>query len=142
MARGTKTWLLGVPLDICEMLLRTSPLGRLGVVVDGRPVVFPVCGVYVGGTVAFPTRPGTKLHAALTWPWVCYEVDGVSRDGQGGWSVLVQGRAEIVTDPREIELAASLRAAPWHTGDDVIWVRIVPDEISGRRIEAEGPLTR
>src|SRR5207247_6968751 len=65
-----KTWLLGIPVEICEMLLRTSPVGRLGVVVDGRPVVFPVCGVYVGGTIVFPTTPGTKLHAALTWPWV------------------------------------------------------------------------
>ena len=141
MGSGPRTWLLGVPIDICEMLLRTTPLGRLGVVVDGRPVVFPVCGVYVGGTVAFPTVPGTKLHAALTWPWVCYEVDGVSRDGQQGWSVIVQGRAEVVTDTRDIELATALRTAPWRTSGDVVWVRIVPDEISGRRIEPDERFT-
>jgi hypothetical protein len=65
----------------------------------------------------------------------------VSRDGQTGWSVIVHGCAEVVSDTREIELAASLRMAPWRTTDDVIWVRIVPDEISGRRIEADAPLT-
>jgi len=137
VAHPSQTWLVHLPRDVCEMLLRTSPVGRLGVVVDGRPEVFPICHVFEGGCVAFPTNVGTKLHAALRWPWVCYEIDGMSADNESAWSVIVSGRAEVVSDPRELRLAAALRMSPWRTGDDVVWMRIVPSAISGRRIEAD-----
>ena len=140
MARASQTWLVHLPMDACEMLLRTTPIGRLGVVVDGHPEVFPICHVYEGGCIAFPTNPGTKLHAALTWPWVCYEIDGVSPDGESGWSVMVTGHAEVMTDAREARLSAALRMSPWRTGDDVIWMRIVPSSITGRRIEADSSI--
>lgn len=140
MPGGTRTWLVELPLDVCEMLLRTAPVGRLGVVIDGHPEVYPICHVYVDGCIAFPTNLGTKLHAALSWPWVCFEVDGVSPDGQSGWSVMVTGEAEVLDDADDIERAASLRLAPWRTSGDAVWVRIIPETMSGRRIEADTPL--
>ena len=41
----------------CEDLLAAATLGRLGVVVDGRPEIFPVNHVYdrESGCVVFPT---------------------------------------------------------------------------------------
>jgi uncharacterized protein len=99
--------------------------------------VFPICHVFQGGCVMFPTTPGTKLHAALAWPWVCYEVDGIGADGESGWSVMVTGQAEVLSDPREIDAAARARLSPWRTGDDVVWMRIVPTTTTGRRIEAD-----
>jgi uncharacterized protein len=108
------------------------------VIVDGRPQIFPVNHVYdrPSGCVVFPTRAGTKLHGALDWPWVAFEVDGLDRDGGGGWSVLVAGRAEEVTDPDLIDRAATAREALWGAGHGTHWVRIVPSEVSGRRISA------
>src|SRR3712207_4080973 len=101
---AVRTWLVDIGPEQCEDLLEATPLGRLGVVVDGRPEIFPVSHVFDRSSrcVLFPTNVGTKLHGALDWPWVAFEVDGVEPDDQGGWSVLVVGQAEEVTDPDEI----------------------------------------
>jgi nitroimidazol reductase NimA-like FMN-containing flavoprotein (pyridoxamine 5'-phosphate oxidase superfamily) len=135
-----RTWLIGISTDecACAHLLSASGLGRLAVIVNGRPQIFPVNHVYdrPSGCVVFPTRAGTKLHGALDWPWVAFEVDGLDRDGGGGWSVLVAGRAEEVTDPELIARAATAREALWGAGRGTHWVRIVPSEVSGRRISA------
>jgi uncharacterized protein len=133
-----QTWLVDLSVEQCEDLLARSPLGRLGVIVDGRPEIFPVSHVFdrTGRCVAFPTNERTKLHAARNWPWVAFEVDGLEADGEGGWSVLVVGRAEEITEPEEIERLSSMRRAHWRSGDAVRWIRIVPSKTTGRRIRA------
>ena len=52
-----------------------------------------------------------------------------------GWSVLVQGRAEIVDDP-ELLARYEDELDSWAIGDntEVSWLRIMPDEVSGRRL--------
>ena len=136
-----QTWLLHLSEEDCEERLRGAVVGRVGVLIDGRPEVFPVCHVYQDGCVLFPTNVGTKMHAALQWPYVAFEVDGIDADetsveGLRGWSVMVTGRAEEVTDIAEIERAAALRTMPWQSSPSLRWVRIVPEKITGRRIDA------
>lgn len=133
-----QTWLLDIAVEECENLLAGSTLGRLGVIVDGRPEIFPVNHVFdrESRCVVFPTNARTKLHAALNWPWVAYEVDGIEPGDEGAWSVLVVGRAEEMTDPAEIARVAPLRHVLWRSGDAVHWVRIVASKMTGRRISA------
>lgn len=133
-----ETWLVHLGSQECEDLLAEALLGRLAVVVDGRPEIFPVGYVFDrrSGCVAFPTAPRTKLHAAMSWPWVAFEVDGSGPDEGAGWSVLVVGRAEQVTDPEELRRLERLRRTPWASGEGVRWVRIVPSKTSGRRVHA------
>ncbi len=133
--------MLHLPREECEELLRGSTVGRLGVVVDGKPEIFPVCHIFQDGCVLFPTNMGTKMHAALSWPYVCFEADAIEADevaveGMRGWSVMVTGRAEEVTETAEIDRAAALRTVPWRTSSSLRWVRIVPSTITGRRIDA------
>jgi nitroimidazol reductase NimA-like FMN-containing flavoprotein (pyridoxamine 5'-phosphate oxidase superfamily) len=142
MASEPDTWLVYLTRAECEELLATADLGRLGVLVDGKPEVYPICHVYVDGAIAFPTSPGTKMHAALEWPYVGFEVDGIEDDGMTGWSVMVTGRAEEIDDPVEQQRLAGLRTVPWRTSPSLRWVRIVPSEISGRRILAMHPFPR
>ena len=142
MANDADTWLIYLTRTECEDLLRTADLGRVGVIVDGKPEVFPVCHVYVDGAVAFPTSTGTKTHAALAWPYVGFEIDGIDDDGMTGWSVMVTGRAEEIDDPVEQQRLATLRAVPWRTNPSLRWIRIVPSEISGRRILGVRPFPR
>jgi hypothetical protein len=58
---------------------------------------------------------GSKLAAALRGAPVAFEADGVDQDHQvGGWSVVVRGRAEEITDEDKL---AELRRTPllaWH----------------------------
>ncbi len=133
-----QTWLINISPEECADLLASSELGRLGVVVEGRPQIFPVNHVYdrPSGCVLFPTRAGTKVHAALDWPWVAFEVDGLEPDGDGGWSVLVVGRAELVEDPGDVARAAQARRVLWAAGRGTRWLRIVPTTMTGRRISA------
>jgi nitroimidazol reductase NimA-like FMN-containing flavoprotein (pyridoxamine 5'-phosphate oxidase superfamily) len=137
---ATRTWLEQLPVAECRRRLATSVLGRISVFVEGRPEIFPVNHVYESstGAIVFPTNAGTKAWAALHWPWVGFEIDGIEPgagpDGPTGWSVLVVGRAEEVTDPEEIRWAASMRPVLWAVGPSTHWLRIVPARITGRSI--------
>jgi uncharacterized protein len=134
-----RTWLIDIPIEECRRLLAQAVLGRLGVIVDGRPEIFPVNHVFDANSdcVVFPSKDRTKLRAALSWPWVAFEVDGLGPGNSGGWSVLVVGRAEEVLDAEEIERLAAQRSVLWAAGRSTRWIRIVPSKITGRRISAD-----
>jgi len=133
-----QTWIIDMTVEDCEGRLAAAALGRLGVIVDGRPQIFPVNHVYDARSrsIAFPTNDRTKLHAALGWPWVAFEVDGLEPDGTSGWSVMVLGRAEEITDADEVTRLAAQRSAPWAGGPTARWIRIVPTSTTGRVISA------
>jgi uncharacterized protein len=124
--------------DDCAELLASSMLGRLGVIVDGQPEIFPVNYVYDrdSGSIAFATSPGTKLYVALKSPSVAFEVDDVDPDGEGGWSVLVVGKAQVLTASEHVARLASERCVRWGSAESLTWVRIVPSKLTGRRIDA------
>jgi nitroimidazol reductase NimA-like FMN-containing flavoprotein (pyridoxamine 5'-phosphate oxidase superfamily) len=135
-----RTWRIEIPPEECEELLAGAELGRLGVVVAGRPEIFPVNHVYDAstGSVVFPTNERTKWRAALDWPWVAFEVDGMEADRTGGWSVAVVGRAEELTDDSDFARLSQHRAVAWvaDRGPATHWLRIVPSKITGWRITA------
>src|SRR6516225_6408037 len=80
----------------CLELLATHRFGRIAVVVDGRPVVFPINYALEGDSVVFRTAPGTKLSGAALGH-VAFEIDGVNEATQTGWSVIVQGVGSEIT---------------------------------------------
>jgi uncharacterized protein len=80
----------------CFRRLAAHDFGRLGVVVKGRPLIFPVNYALCQHVIAIRTAPGTKLtHAPGTH--VAFEIDGFDPSSGTGWSVLVQGRAVDAT---------------------------------------------
>ena len=122
----------------CFGLLAGGTLGRVAVVDDRGPVVFPVSFILDRHTVVFRTEPGTKLHAAARGSLVCFEADGIDAAGRVGWSVIVRGEITEVTDPAEL---ARLRALPLRVqapGAREHYVRILPAVLTGRRIVAAG----
>jgi nitroimidazol reductase NimA-like FMN-containing flavoprotein (pyridoxamine 5'-phosphate oxidase superfamily) len=134
-----RTWLEELHPGECAVLLEASWLGRIGVVVDGHPEIFPVNHAYEPetGGVVFPTNARTKLHAALEHPLVAFEVDGVDELGSG-WSVLLIGPAEEITDPREIQRADARRKVRWAVSDRSHWIRVRRARLTGRRITLVG----
>jgi uncharacterized protein len=119
----------------CLEFLASHSVGRIAVVSDGGPVVFPVNYVLEGRTVAFRTDPGTKLGAA-TMRRVAFEIDEVDPIYHSGWSVLVQGIGEEVTDALDSwsEKVTAKRLEPWAAGAKEHWVAIARPVFSGRRI--------
>ncbi|MGY1745991.1 pyridoxamine 5'-phosphate oxidase family protein [Blastococcus sp. SYSU D00695] len=125
-----------IPVDECYRLLGTHELGRLGINAEHFPIVVPVNYALDGTTIVIRTQPGSKLTAARHAN-VVFEVDEVDRRTRSGWSVLVRALAEEVGDEHRAELVARTRAAdvrPWAPGEHGHWLRLIPQEVSGRRI--------
>jgi nitroimidazol reductase NimA-like FMN-containing flavoprotein (pyridoxamine 5'-phosphate oxidase superfamily) len=120
----------------CFELLAREHLGRVAVVDDLGPVVFPVNFILDRHMVIFRTSEGTKLDAACRGSRVAFEVDGTDTAAHTGWSVLVRGEAIEVTDPTELARLRKLPLDPWAPGTKAHYVRILPAALTGRRIWA------
>ena len=123
----------------CLRLLAARQVGRVGVVIAGRPVVLPVNYVLDADTVIFRTAAGTKLDAALRSATVAFEIDHTDPVFQTGWSVLASGRAELVTGAHDLAHAATLPLRPWASHEMSNWVRVHLDELTGRRVVSVVP---
>ena len=120
----------------CYRLLRSQTVGRLGVIADGYPLIFPVNYVMNRSSVLIRSRPGTKLTAADRQN-VTFQVDKINSVEESGWSVLLRGQGEVVSaGPRDAIRMSAERSGlkPWVPGDDFQLVRVIPNGISGRRI--------
>lgn len=121
--------------DECLSLLTgESFLGRLGVIVDGHPEIFPVNYLADANAIVFCTAPGTKLDAIQRGSPVTFEVDDHQPLHHAGWSVAVRGPATVVTDPDELSRLRDGPLRSWVRGAAANWVRIEITEISGRRL--------
>jgi transcriptional regulator with XRE-family HTH domain len=116
----------------CYARLATHEVGRLAGGVDHVPWVLPVNYVPDGRDIVFTTRPGSPL--ADIRGSVAFEVDDVDRYARLGWSVLVIGVAEAVTDPVEIAGLTEAGGGAWLAGRGELWFRIRPGRVTGRRL--------
>ena len=91
------------------------------------------------GTIVFRTAKGTKLAAAVLGHSVAFEADGHDTDKGEAWSVVIKGRAEEIRSVHELLDTTALPLFPWQAGPKHHFVRIVPDDISGRRFPIVGP---
>ncbi|HEX2029204.1 MAG TPA: pyridoxamine 5'-phosphate oxidase family protein [Nitriliruptorales bacterium] len=124
----------------CLRLLGSVAVGRIAVDADGGPTVLPVNYVVDEWTIVVRTTFGAKLVAAALERPVAFEVDDFDAATRTGWSVLVKGTAEVVTSAEVIDRLQDLGLDTWAEGvTRDRWVRIHPNQITGRRIP---PLTR
>ncbi|MFI9722728.1 pyridoxamine 5'-phosphate oxidase family protein [Streptomyces sp. NPDC052396] len=118
----------------CWARLGTHGIGRLSLSVDTGPVVLPVNFVVDARTIVYRTDPAGAA-AAPAGAQLAFETDRIDDQLRNGWSVLVVGTADHVTDPAVVRaLAERPGSAPWAGGVRNLWVRIVPGRISGRTI--------
>ncbi|RLU83110.1 XRE family transcriptional regulator [Streptomyces griseocarneus] len=120
----------------CWERLGTHGIGRLGLSTESGPVVLPMNFLVDGRSVVYRTEhdgPAAVAEGTL----VAFEADHIDERLSSGWSVLVTGDAEHVTDPGTVRsLAERPGARPWAGGRRDLWVRVVPGEVSGRTIRA------
>jgi hypothetical protein len=118
----------------CWTLMRTCEVGRLAVSIAEHPDIFPVNFMVDHGSIVFRTAEGTKLAGAVLGRAVAFEVDGYDGASGEAWSVVVKGSAHEVERMHELFDIADLPLFPWHAGPKHRYVRIVPVEITGRRL--------
>ena len=131
---GTHAAMEELEQGTCWALLAAAEVGRLAVVVDSAPDVFPVNHAVLDQRVLMRTAAGTKLFASLGRD-VAFEVDGL--EGATAWSVVAKGVAEEVLD-EEGRRVADERLDPWLDSDTQHVLAIRVDSITGRRFPVRG----
>ncbi len=117
----------------CWGLIGTRGVGRIALNAEPGPAVFPVNYAVDARTIVYRTAP--RAAAPPDGAKVSFQVDHIDDHLRQGWSCLILGEARHVDDPAESErLSALPGTTPWAGGHRALWVRIRPDEITGRRI--------
>jgi uncharacterized protein len=122
--------------DECLSLLDQHHLGRVAFLKGTAPIILPVNYALADGLVVFRTDAGSKLEVALRRQPVAFEVDGIDDVNRTGWSVLVRGAAELVSDADELTRLHRLPLITWTPAATPHYVRIGSAEVTGRRINA------
>jgi nitroimidazol reductase NimA-like FMN-containing flavoprotein (pyridoxamine 5'-phosphate oxidase superfamily) len=130
----------------CLRLLAVTAVGRIAISVTGwdRPLLRPVNYIFDESSQSVVMRSGTgsKLHALLRTSRAVFEIDGSDSAKHVGWSVIILGDVEEVTNPGELKRYEGLGLAPWAPGHKDSWFRIRANTVSGRRIAAVSPAGR
>ena len=132
-----------VELDEAESLKLVSQggIGRIAYQSRFGPAVLPVNYKWHGGAVVFRTTRHSALDEDLQTGiaggdyLVAFEVDAIDEIGRQGWSVLIQGPAHHVPEA-ERESAERAGVEPWPAGERELFMRIVPNRVTGRRIQS------
>ena len=119
----------------CARLLGRGRFGRVGFSHESGPQVLPVNYSVRRGDVVFRTESTSPLHALGDGRVVAFEVDHVDQVREAGWSVMVRGTAHWIVDADELGEVQELELHPWAAGDHDRWIRVRPDEVTGRMIE-------
>jgi nitroimidazol reductase NimA-like FMN-containing flavoprotein (pyridoxamine 5'-phosphate oxidase superfamily) len=130
--------------DECLERLGQGTIGRVVVTIGAEawPLIRPVNYVFdtVSQSVVFRSAAGSKLYALLHSTRACFEVDAIDVDHRSGWSVIIEGVTELVTDVVELRRLERLGLQTWVTDPDSRWIRIRARMVSGRRIGAPRPV--
>ena len=139
MSTDPKDLMINLDESACWDLLRSVEVGRLAIVVNHRPQIFPINYIVDHSTLVFRTAEGTKLEWSAGRD-VAFEVDGYKPETGEAWSVVVKGLAREIKQMYEALEALELPLFPWHSSSKPHIVRIEPEEITGRRFRvADSP---
>ncbi|MEV5953131.1 pyridoxamine 5'-phosphate oxidase family protein [Streptomyces sp. NPDC051987] len=125
------------PLDRqeCLRLLAKVPVGRVVYTRQALPAVLPVnFALDTDASVVLCTAAESELIRAIDGVVVAFEADEFDAENQCGWSVVVTGRADVVSDPAEHSRLAQAGPRSWMPLGDPVFVRIDSELITGREL--------
>jgi hypothetical protein len=122
----------------CLRLVLTQTVGRLGIIVDGRPEFHPVNFALAGEHVIIRSDHDTKLAAALAGP-VVFEVDHFEEATTTRWSVMMHGRAQLVSGRADQTGPQNRVLHPWPQAELPQQLRIIAVKVTGRGISTPRP---
>ncbi len=130
-------------LDEAESLrlIAGGGIGRIAYASRFGPVVLPVNYQWHDDAIVFRTARHSALDEDLQTGIaggeyiVAFEIDELDIPGRQGWSVLIQGPAHHVEAEDARARAKAAGVEPWAPGDRELFLRIVPNRVTGRRIK-------
>jgi len=122
-------------VDDCWSALAGADLGRIGFDLGRGPRIHPVNFVLDGRSVLVLTAEDTELglfeELFSAGAMVAFEVDEVDRPSRTGWSVLLSGHLKRMGAQDAVP-----DLEPWADGERTELLRLVPVEVTGRRLDA------
>jgi uncharacterized protein len=136
-ARASSVGVLELTEEQCWRHLQGQHLGRLAIVTDGRPQIFPVNYAMGEKAIVFRTEPGSKL-AHGPGSVACFEIDGYDQHAREGWSVTAVGPLEEITDAEDARSQALRRLPvdPLAPGARLHWIALNAEQVTGRHFAA------
>jgi nitroimidazol reductase NimA-like FMN-containing flavoprotein (pyridoxamine 5'-phosphate oxidase superfamily) len=114
----------------CLDLLASQKVGRL-VLTGGQTTVAPVNFVVAGGAIVI--RADARSHGSPpAGTAAAFEIDAFDVSEESGWSVVVRGRLEDITDTAMDDADLQERLRTWAPGPKDRWLRVTIDDVSGR----------
>ena len=125
--------------DQCWELLAAGIVGRLALVVDDRPDIFPVNYVLDRRSIVFRSGGGTKLWGAMAARPAALEIDGYEAAAEEAWSVVARGETTVIDNEEEKAAVDALHLEPWQPGVKDHYIRLTPRALTGRRFKVNRP---
>jgi nitroimidazol reductase NimA-like FMN-containing flavoprotein (pyridoxamine 5'-phosphate oxidase superfamily) len=128
----------------CLQLVAGQDIGRIAFTGRFGLTVLPVNYRLHDGSIVFRTGQDSPMDTDLRTGLehgeyqVAFEVDVIDASTREGWSVLIHGPAHHVTTAEERAEVARAGVVPWTGGPKEQFIRILPTQISGRRIRNPG----
>src|SRR5699024_12239523 len=101
--------------------------------------IFPVNYAIEHSALVIRTGEGTKVDAIRAHPRVAFEIDGVDTEDGTAFSVVVKGNAKEINAPEDLQETLSLDVAPLQSGTKNHFIRILAEEVTGRRFPVTDP---
>ena len=119
----------------CLRLLAKVPVGRVVYTRQALPAVLPInFSRDTNASVLLCTSPESDLVRAIDGVVVAFEADEFDAATRSGWSVVVTGRATVVTDPAEHERLTQTGPSSWMPLRESVFVRIESEMVTGREL--------
>ncbi|MEU0600216.1 pyridoxamine 5'-phosphate oxidase family protein [Streptomyces sp. NPDC006393] len=125
----------------CLRLLAKVPVGRVVYTRQALPAVLPVdFSLDTDASVLLRTSAASDLVRAIDGVVVAFEADEFDATTRSGWSVVITGRATVVTDPAEQGRLSKVGPDSWMPQREAVFVRIESEMVTGRELGTMGPV--
>ncbi|MFD4510316.1 pyridoxamine 5'-phosphate oxidase family protein [Streptomyces sp. NPDC058457] len=119
----------------CLRLLAKMPVGRVVYTRQALPAVLPVnFSLDTDSSVLLCTDANSELVRAIEGVVVAFEVDDFDAGNGSGWSVVVTGRAAVVSSLAEHARLSQDGPRSWMPAQEPVFVRIDSELITGREL--------
>jgi|SRR5215212_2246662 nitroimidazol reductase NimA-like FMN-containing flavoprotein (pyridoxamine 5'-phosphate oxidase superfamily) len=121
----------------CIELLRAGLVARVAICTPAGPHIVPVNYSVVDDAVIIRTSPYSIVGSHARGSLAVLEIDDFDYERQHGWSVVVRGRADVVTDIDALDhIKRTWNPDAWAAGSRNVYLRVPWSELSGRRLGA------
>lgn len=130
--------LVALTREECFELLRSAAVGRVVFSERALPAVVPVAFAVLGDAVVIRTDTAGRLATAARGGVLAFEIDDIDVRTHTGWSVVLTGVPEVITDPARRQAALDV-LDPWLPRRTDVVIAIPSTLVTGRRIVAREP---